>query len=252
MTTATAEMQGPGDYKGAFYACVELLPSAHGDPLDYFREVGGPLPEGVSEQEVTGKDCRQLTQELPHAGGLSGFNDASAPAAEVLGEFTIWIVASPQSPTGFAFARSMRNALTAQGAQPARARTGQIWVVGHQLVARLPGGSHVAVMGASGLTTVSFRSALTPETCSLVFAMADASRSYLQIGSSGDFRPPSVRAETVGHWKGVGPVHDAGDLCALAKPAFDEWVADAPRLPKDLRDLDRQEGWISIGYVDEP
>ena len=224
------------------FKCIQIAPGVELDALGFYREAGRPLPEGVTEQEVTGRDCGEVVREkVADKGGTSG---VAMPREAVYenGEFKLWLHRSRQSPTNVQMFHNIRAILVRDGARPARAggRTG--FAYGTELVSRTRDGGYIGLAGGVDFVPVDLRT-LTPGVCDLLYDVAAENGLYLTTLQTDNLfvRPQRVVAKSVVDADQAIAARDGADLCALLRPGFEEWRADAPKLPADLNDIDRRQ-----------
>jgi hypothetical protein len=215
-----------------------MLPGANVDPVTYFKRLGLPFGVTAVQQEITGEDCVAAIRKRYG----EDFTDLQGgPAQSQMREFEVWLMSTPATPHQARFVRQIRAVLKAEGLTPVRPNARVLWVVGERLVSKDQDGSALAFTGGDRQTMIHLR-VLTPHSCEIIYDVAK--RMNLSIETWPDLMevnpkgvpPRALRPD----YKRVEAT-SAADFCDLLRPGFEEWKADGPKLPDDLRDLDQAQ-----------
>ncbi|GEM_PF-4452866 len=213
------------------YECFAMLDGAASDPAAYFKLVSLPLPAGATQEEIAGRDCRDVAKE--RYGVEFGIDAVSA-------EFSLWLDPSPQTPQAEQFDDVLTSALAAAGVTPRVAGT-RIFSPGTARADRAADGTGFVMLGGKRKAMIEMRR-MTQATCAAIFSAAATLKLHLQTSQTDlmilnppgiDGRPPRTHAKTVA-------VTSAADLCDVLRRGFDEWHAAATEMPSDMSDLDGQ------------
>ncbi|HEY3814943.1 MAG TPA: hypothetical protein VGL66_17125 [Caulobacteraceae bacterium] len=231
----TSNIVGGGFRAATTYSCFLMLPGANVDPMTYFRSLGLPFGAAAVQEEITGENCNAAIRTRY---GVDFSDLDTGPAQSQMREFPFWLMSTSDTPNQVTFVRRIRALLRSDGLRPERAHGRITWVVGKRLVSKMSDGAALAFTGGSRQTMIELR-AFTPESCKVIYDVAKRLSLSIQTWPDlMDVNPVGVAARKPAHGYKQVQVRSASDLCDLVRPGFEEWKADGPTLPDDLRDLD--------------